>query len=791
MGGGRRWAGSGGKRVAGWMLVWLILLGASVPHAAPVRRVVGVVIGGAAPSQDALLTGVRRELATLAGPEMELMLPEGKVWRGAPTPEGMASAFDALEADGEVSLGVALGYVASGVAAERDRWNTPVLATHLLTRPEASVPGFRGIVVGPLIRTGLGQFFGAVTVSRVTVLVDEQARSILPRIEAFLGTVPDLQEVPWTLRTVPARGKALQEAVRHETGAVIFSPFPGMSEAAMAGVAAELRAGKRPSYAMGGKKDVEAGLLFGSVPKGETRRLARRTALTLYSMARGETVGTDRDEWAVEGTPVIHVGTAKAIGFSPRWELFRYAEKVGEKSPEPVLLSLAEAMERARLYNPDLASEARLVEAGAQESKKVLAALLPSIEASVTGIRIDENSAEKSRGTESEDTVKGSLTLTQVIYSEAALSGYSASKSFQLSREAEQKARELDKALAAGQAYINLLKARSLAAVRKGNLGVTQENLERARARKQVGALNPSELFRWESEVASNRTELLNARVQVRFAANALKRLCGMEVTDTVDTLNGEADQAVLLTVHPVFREMLDRPTEFGALVASLVDVGWEASPELLQVDHALTSGRRRVRGARRAFYLPEVALKGAVTEIFDRGGYDRVLPNYDEKEWYVAIQASFPLATGGERLADLRQAAEETSALSLKRRYLMTVLAEQITDAADAVQATGATIGLAATSRDAAEKNLALVTDAYAEGAVAVITLLDAQNTAVSARIAADNAVYDHMAAMLRLQRLLGRLDFSGGAGETMVRRLAKAAAEEVGNRDAGMAPM
>jgi len=759
-----------------WALVSVAVFGAPFAHAAPARMVVGVVTGGADPLLDALLMGIRHELATLAGPELELVLPEEKVRRGASTPEGMEAEFVALEADGGISLGVALGYVASGVASQRGQWKKSILATHLLVRPPEHLPGFEAIVVGPLIRTGLTQFFEAIEVDSVTVVVDEQARLILPHIEAFLEALPSMRGKRWTLRTVPARVDALLEAVSSEAGGVIFSPFPGFSKEGMAEVARGLMARKRPSYAMGGRADVEAGLLFGSERRGELRRLARRTALILYSMARGESLGTGRDEWAVEGTPVINVATAKAIGFSPSWELFRYAEKLGEVRPEPVTLSLGEAMERARLYNPGLASDARLVEAQAQEANKVLAILLPSIEASVTGIRIDENSAEKSRGTESEESIKGNLTLTQVIYSEEALSGYSASKTFQLSREAEQRARELDKALSAGQAYITLLKARSLAAVRGGNLGLTQENLERARARKQAGALNPSELFRWESEVAKNRTELLNATAQVRFVENALKRLCGMAVTEAVDTRDGQSDQAVLLTFNPGFREMMDRPTEFDALVATLVDVGWEDSPELLQIDYALASGRRRVKGAKRAFYLPDVALKGSVTEVLDRHGYDRVLPPYEEREWSVAIQASFPLVTGGARLADLRRVAGETAALSLKRRHLMTILAEKITDAADAVQVSGATIGLAAASRDAAEKNLALVTDAYTEGAVAVITLLDAQNTVVTARIAADNAVYDHMAAMLRLQRLLGRLDFSGRAGEEMVKRLGKA---------------
>ncbi|WP_300666942.1 TolC family protein [Desulfoluna sp.] len=774
----------GGAMRGGWAgLAWLWvvfgLIGVPCSHADMRRVVVGAVTAGPASTLSDFRASVQRELATLASPELVVELASETMTDGAWTAEGLETAFRALEEDPRVSFGVAMGYVASGVAAQRGHWAKPMLATHLLTRAAEGGPDFHAIVVGPLFRSGLEQFFEALRLDHVTLVVDEHAGLVLPQISDFVADLSSMRGKQWALRIVPARADAMIGAVPEETDGVIFSPFPGLSPEGMAEVAGNLILRKCPSYAMGGRGDVEAGLLFGSEPQGELRRLARRTALTLYSMARGESLGTAREEWSVEGTPLINVATAKAIGFSPAWELFRQADKVGAEAPEPVVLTLSEAMTLARLYNPGLASEARRVEAQAQDVNKALANLVPRIDASVTGLRIDENSAEKSMGTESEESIKGTLTLTQVLYSEAAVSGYSATKLFQRSREAQQQARVLDKALAAGEAYITLLKARSLAAVREGNLGLTQENLARARARKQAGVLNPSELFRWESEVAKNRTELLKIRAQVQYAGNALKRLCGLAVTEGVDVGAGADDQGVLLTSHLRFQEMLDRPTEFDALVATLVAVGWEASPELLQIDHALSAGRRRIKGFKRAFYLPDVALKGGVTEVLDRHGYDQVRDPFEEREWHVAIQASFPLVTGGERLADLRKVAGETAALSLKRRHTMTLLAEKMTDAALAVQVSGATIGLVAASRDAAEKNLALVTDAYSEGAVAVITLLDAQNTAVNARIASENAVYDHMVGVLRLQRLLGQVDLSGDAGKEMVRALGNALSE------------
>ena len=770
---GNRWCGRIFLRCV-CVAMALVIFGAHGGEAAQRRVSVGVVTAGDFLVLDVFLAGLQEELAHLAGPDLEVVAPGTLVRKGLGTEEGMEQVFRGVESDSGISLGLSLGYVASGVAARRGHWEKPMLATHLLEPPSRRHSLFHVIVVGPLVRMGVAQFVDAIPLDSVTLVVDDQARLILSDIEAFAGHLAPLKGKTVTVKMVASNADSLLDAISSERGGVIFTPFPSLSQADVAEVAQGLIQKRLPSYAMGGRGHVEAGMLFTSEPGGAVRKLARRTALSLYSMARNETLDLDAETrgWGVKGTPVINMATARQIGFSPRPEVMRDAVTLGDVPVEMTPLSLAEAMTRACLYNTELASEARLVEARGEDVNRALAHLIPHLGASVSGIRIDENSAEKSRGTESEESIKGSLTLTQVLYSEKAWSGYSALKKVQRSREAEQRARELDTALAAGEAYISLLKVRSLATVREGNLSLTRQNLARARARKLAGTLNPSELFRWESEVAENRTSLLGTRAQVFFAENALKRLCGIPFGERV-AVGGGDDHALLLSSRPEFQKMMTGMDGFNDRVATLVSVGWDASPERLQIDHALDAGRRRLKGTKRAFYLPEVALEGTVTEVLDRHGFDQVLPSYDEREWHVAIQAKFPLITGGERGADLRQVAGETTSLSLKRRHLMARLAEKMMDSALAVQVAQLTIDLTTTSRRAAEKNLALVTDAYAEGAVPVITLLDAQNTTVSARIASENAVFDFMVSVLRMQRLLGKVDLSGTAGDEMMATL------------------
>ena len=67
----------------------------------------------------------------------------------------------------------------------------------------------------------------------------------------------------------------------------------------------------------------------------------------------------------------------------------------------------------------------------------------------------------------------------------------------------------------------------------------------------------------------------------------------------------------------------------------------------------------------------------------------------------------------------------------------------------------------LLGTRREASQRNLDLVTDAYSQGTVSIIDLLDAQNAAVRTRQAEATAIYDFLIDMLEVERGLGKFYF------------------------------
>ena len=87
--------------------------------------------------------------------------------------------------------------------------------------------------------------------------------------------------------------------------------------------------------------------------------------------------------------------------------------------------------------------------------------------------------------------------------------------------------------------------------------------------------------------------------------------------------------------------------------------------------------------------------------------------------------------------------------------------LVQSIRAAMHVLQASSANIGLSKEAASAAAKNLELVTDAYAQGTVSIIELLDAQNQSLSADLSANNAVYDFIADALNMQRASSSFDF------------------------------
>ena len=124
-------------------------------------------------------------------------------------------------------------------------------------------------------------------------------------------------------------------------------------------------------------------------------------------------------------------------------------------------------------------------------------------------------------------------------------------------------------------------------------------------------------------------------------------------------------------------------------------------------------------------------------------------------------MSASLPLFEGGARRAEQAQTSEQLEELRLKRRSLAQQVEQRARSALHAAGASYAGIELSEASADAAERNLALVTDAYQQGAASILDLLDAQTQTLVAQEVAASAGFDYLIDFMNVQRAVGRFDF------------------------------
>jgi outer membrane protein TolC len=430
----------------------------------------------------------------------------------------------------------------------------------------------------------------------------------------------------------------------------------------------------------------------------------------------------------------------------------------------PDTLTLSGAMRGAAEANLDLAA-ARLEAASGRESVRLARSnLLPQVGSQIGETFTREGTAAASLGQQPQRVLEGGITMSMPLYSEPAWAGYGSERRLQEAREAQRDQVRLDVVLDAGAAYLAVLRARTLAGVRRSNLYRTRSNLEVAQLREGVGSASRADTYRWQGEVANARRDLIAADAQVRVAALDLRRILnrplGRPLAQQPVTLNDPA----LLAEDPAVLAWLDDPSRLAQLTQFLVAEGLRISPELVQVEAAIAAQRRQHTAAGRAFWLPSFSLEGGLTNVFQRGGagsttptFPSAIPGAPDLSWQFRVQASFPLFTGLARGATRAQTRLDLERLEVDRDGARLAVEQRVRSSLETAASSYAAIALTRDAEEAAGRNYELVSDAYARGATSITTLIDAQSAALDASESAANAVHDFLLDLMRVERAMG----------------------------------
>jgi outer membrane protein len=529
-----------------------------------------------------------------------------------------------------------------------------------------------------------------------------------------------------------------------------------------------------PSFSLRGRWDVERGVFAGLATEETFSRLARRTALNIQRILLGEDAGTLPYAFPARERLTINMATARAIKVYPPFSVLGEAELLDEEAVEiKRKSSLVSTVQEAIAANLDLAAQDRTVAAGKQEVKRARSDLLPQLEVSALGRIIDEDRAEASFGSQAEQTVTGTASLSQVIYADPAWANLSIQKHLQTAREEEREAVRLDITLESATNYLDVLRAKAVERIEKQNLNLTRSNLELARVRQSVGISGPAEVYRWESAIANSRQVLLQATSRRQQAERALNRLLNRPLNELFTTEDVGLKDPILMTSDERFSKSVNNPWALAVFSSFMVKEGLANSVEQRALDAAIAAQERLLASAKRSFWAPTAALSGEVTQFLAEEGAGKEpitipgfpggasLPRADDTDWGVGVSVSLPLFEGGLRFADKKRAIEELARLRIERQSTRERIALAIETAVLRIQASYPSIDLSSDARKTSLKNLELVQDSYSLGVVSVIDLIDAQTSALVSSQVAANAVYDFLIDLMEMERAANDFDF------------------------------
>jgi outer membrane protein TolC len=768
-------------------LVGLLLLGlGSGSLQAQQRQTVriGIVVDGPwARNADALAL-LKGEITDLLRSEFNVEFPASAQLEADWTLAGVREATTRLLNESSIHLVITSGVIGSVDAVRRGALPKPVIAPYI---PDAALLGV------PEVEGGSG-------VPNLVYIT--HPTQVLREIQAFREVVEFQHLViltnPYYLEAVPELRQRLEEAMRAVNMQATLLPLAAVDETALAGIPddadavflawltnlqegeterliAALRDRALPTLSFF-IEDVPRGALMSLNGDSYFPRIARRVALNAQRILLGEDAGTIPVEFARDEELTINMETARAIGVNPSFSVLTEATLINEVRQSIAReVTLESVMTEAVDANLQLAAQQRAVSAGEKAVTLARSVLLPQVDLFGRGLIVDEDRAAASFGSQPQRSLTGGFSGSQLLFSEGALANLSIQGSLQRAREFNFETLELDIALEAAVAYLNLLRSKTFERIQRENLGVTRSNLDLARVRVTLGSASAGEVFRWDAEVANGRQAVITANSQRNVAEIDLNRILRRPLEEPFATREATIDDLPLMRGTPSVHDYIDNPYSFRLFRAFMVEEGLAASPELREVDAAIDAQRRLLTSAKNAYWAPTIALFSDLGyELAAAGagsdpaaGLPPGITVADDLDWSVGVSLSLPLLAGGARPAEVSRVSREVESLRLQRAEIEQRVEQRVRSALHRAGASHANIQLARDAATAARRSLELVTDAYSRGAARLVDLLDAQNVSVVSDLGAANALYGFLIDFVQVERAVGRYQVFAGEQE------------------------
>lgn len=562
--------------------------------------------------------------------------------------------------------------------------------------------------------------------------------------------------------------------------AALLLALPDHDEATQRRLLAALVGAGVPGVALTDARQVSRGALLSSPRALDVDAWLRRVALRLDDLAAGRAPepldsrpGLDR--------PWLNLETVGRLDWSPSFTLLSQARLVGEAAaPDDERLALGQAVSLALADNLGLAVARQEVDVEAYGRDLAASRYRPNLYLEATGRMIDETRARAALGQEPERRTSGGAVLEQLLFSEPALAAIGIADSLDRARRAELEVESLDLALEVSREFLDLLRLDASREVLAADLELARAQRDQAVRGEAAGAVGRGEVSRFEAELVQARErleQLVADRERLRIGLN---RRLGRDPAAALAPEAPDLSRPEWLGGDARFAAVLGTPARLAAWQERLAAEALRDSAELAALGELRRAAQRELTSRRRAFWLPEVGLEARyTTEISRSGEGERApwespspvvqggvaqleqagvsFPETGRDEWSLGVSARLPLYAGGRRSIERDRSAARLEQVALEDADARLGLEARLRASSVELAAAWRRVTLREEALGHAEEALRLAEAGWREGALPQVALLDARTSARQAGLAAAEARWQALQALVHLQRALG----------------------------------
>jgi outer membrane protein len=755
---------------------------------------IGVVVDGEWDLNQPVIENLKKEIKEALSQQAAITIPDGKVLVGDWTLKTVSKLNDRLLNDNEVDIIIGFGVLASYDLARRNNLPKPVIAPVILDttlQKIKSVNGTSGVknlsylVFPRTFERDIELFKQIVNFKNLVVLQSKFYLSEFKNLQSTYNLLGKKLDINIKGYSVGDDIKEILNSIPVNCDAVYISVLP-IDRPKIKELINGLNERRLPTFSLLGEMDVRDGVMAGANPD-IFPRLERRIALIIQRILLGEDAGILDVGFPSAKKTFINLQTAFAVGVSPKYNTLLEADIIGMTTPlfkGAVTYSLDDVIKRLSNENLDVLAKVREVAANYQNISLARSNLLPQIDVSATGLKIDEDRALA--GSQPENKIYGDARVSQIIFSEPVLANLSIQNSLYNSKLSELEAFKQNTILDGSKLFINYLRTRKIFDILLENLKLLRVNLDIAQKRESIGAAGPEEPLRWEAEVAGLKKSVMDVQAQMNQLQLAFKQMLNIPMVYLINIEDVSTVEGSLSIFNKDFQGYLEDPLSYDLLTDYLVNFGLKKSADMQMLEGIINAKERSLTSTKLSRILPTISLFGSLTKNFYKSdikspfnlsipapppsvssdvatyigqilsGFSIPLPN--DVDWNIGINASLNIFSGMRTTAQIEQTDIELMQLKIQERSLEEKIALGIRSEMENLKAKNFGLAQSRIQVEAADKALKIVSDSYSRGAVSILFLLDAQTAALNAQQISANALYDLFISYIQLQRAVGQ---------------------------------